>query len=113
MNDTDQLFDALADKTRRAAVQALMARPLASSELALALEVTPQALSRHLRVLRNAGLVSIEGTEDDARRRIYHIEHKALQPLRTWLEEVEQMWNEQLNSFKQFAESQSTETPPK
>jgi len=105
MNDIDQLFDALADKTRRAAVQALMASPLASSELALALQVTPQALSRHLRVLRNAGLVTIEGTEDDARRRIYHIEHNALVPLRNWLDEAEKMWNEQLSAFKNFAEN--------
>lgn len=112
MNDTDELFVALADKTRRAAVQVLMAGPLASGELAQALSVSPQALSRHLRVLRNAGLVAIEGTNEDARRRIYHIDRKALEPLRTWLDEIEQMWNQQLGAFKDFAENPSTESPP-
>lgn len=106
VNEAAQLFDALSDKTRRAAVHALLTRPHGSGELARALSVSPQALTRHLRVLRKAGLVVIEGVEDDARQRIYHFDQRAFAPLRNWLDEAEQMWSEQLGAFKEFAEGQ-------
>jgi DNA-binding transcriptional ArsR family regulator len=105
VSETDRLFEAMADGTRRAAIEALIAAPCASGDLARRLAVSPQALSRHLRVLRRAGLVSTGGEADDARRRIYRIEPHALSPLRDWLDRAEAMWGAQLAAFKAFAEN--------
>jgi DNA-binding transcriptional ArsR family regulator len=54
--------------------------------------MTPQALSRHLRVLRKAGLVSEEGIEADARVRVYSVHAAAFHPLQQWLAQVEELW---------------------
>lgn len=104
LSTVDRLFDALSDETRRAAVVALMARPHTSSELARSLAVTPQALTRHLRVLRQSGLARVEGDDRDARLRIYRIDAAALSPLRQWLEEADRLWTTQLAAFRDYAE---------
>ena len=105
MTASDALFEVLADPTRRAAVAALIERPLGSTELAHTLRVTPQALTRHLRLLRKAGLARVDGDKADARRRIYRIDPNALDPLRDWLADAERMWSRQLAAFKAHAES--------
>ena len=51
--------------------------------------MSPQALSRHLRVLRRAGLVSEHGIESDARVRIYSVHAAAFQPVQDWMAQVE------------------------
>ena len=95
LSAVDRLFDALSDETRRAAVMALMAHPHTSSELARSLAVTPQALTRHLRVLRQSGLARVEGDDSDARLRIYRIDAAALSPFRQWLDEADRLWSTQ------------------
>lgn len=106
MTDADGLLDLLADKTRRAAVGALLKRPYSSGELAKKLAVSPQALSRHLRKLRQSGLVRIEGDEADARLRIYRVAPARLNPLRDWFEQAGKLWTEQLDAFRAFAEDE-------
>ena len=105
MSGVGPLFDALADPTRRAAVAALMTRPHSSGDLARALDVSPQALTRHLRILRRAGLARVDGDDGDARRRIYRIDTAALDPLKQWLAEADRMWSAQLGSFRDYAEA--------
>ena len=63
---------ALADETRQSVVDFLSNEPRRASDIAAALGLTPQAMSRHLRVLRRGGLIREEGIEDDARVRVYH-----------------------------------------
>lgn len=104
MSDLDQTMAALADPTRRAVVVLLSQRPWRSSELAAELEVTRPAMSRHLRVLRKARLVSEESLEDDARARVYHLERKSLTGMHRWLEEVEAFSDDQLEAFSAHAE---------
>ncbi|MCW5637185.1 MAG: transcriptional regulator, partial [Rubrivivax sp.] len=99
----DQAFAALADPTRRAIVRALVQRPHRAGELAASLHASAPALSRHLRVLREAGLVFDGTIADDARVRLYELVPAALRPLRRWLDELEATWDEQLASFKAFA----------
>lgn len=106
MNPADALFDAMADPTRRAAVAALIHTPLPSGDLARQLGITPQALTRHLRVLRRAGLVHIQSDATDARLRIYRIAPDAFTPLRTWLAEAERLWATQLAAFAAYAQDQ-------
>ncbi len=78
-------FGALSDATRREMIRLLLQKPRRAGELAQCVEMSPQALSRHLRVLRKAGLVSEHGIENDARVRIYSVEATALQPVQHWM----------------------------
>jgi DNA-binding transcriptional ArsR family regulator len=100
----DAAFNALADPTRREVVKALLRQPRRAGELAAIVSMSPPALSRHLRVLRRSGVVVEQGVEHDARVRIYSLSPSAFEPLRTWLDEVEDLWHEQLRSFKTHAE---------
>ena len=103
--DVDATFAALADSTRRNIVRTLLYKPLRAGELAEAVEISPQALSRHLRVLRKVGLVVEQGLEKDARVRIYSVRMVALQPVQEWLWHLGNLWQQQLESFKGYAES--------
>jgi DNA-binding transcriptional ArsR family regulator len=103
--DVDATFAALADSTRRNIVRVLLYKPLRAGELAEAVEISPQALSRHLRVLRKIGLVVERGLEKDARVRIYSARLVALEPVQEWLSALGNLWQQQLESFKGYAES--------
>lgn len=100
----DETLAALAEPTRRAVVDLLTQRPLRSSELADALSLSRPAMSRHLRVLRRAGLVTETSLDDDARAKVYRLRPESLSPLRKWLDEVEAFWGAQLASFVEHAE---------
>ena len=104
MSDLDAIFAALADPTRRAVVDLLRHEPLRAGELAAALEVSPPAMSRHLRVLRESGLIDEERVAGDARARLQHLLPEPFDELRSWIEEVEQLWTGQLDAFKAHAE---------
>jgi DNA-binding transcriptional ArsR family regulator len=98
-------FGALSDASRREMIRLLLQKPRRAGELAERLDMSPQALSRHLRVLRKAGLVSERGIENDARVRIYSVHAPAFQPAQHWIAQVEDLWRRQLQAFKTFAES--------
>lgn len=100
----DATFDALSDATRRDIVRALMHKPRRAGELADLVSMSPQALSRHLRLMRKAGLLLEAGIESDARVRLYRIHPEAFVPVQSWLAEVEDGWRRQLQAFKSFAE---------
>jgi DNA-binding transcriptional ArsR family regulator len=101
----DRTLAALADPTRRRAVDLLRQRPRRPGELAEALRVSPPVISRHLRVLRNVGLVEEErGDPRDSRLRLYRLRREPFDDLRTWLDRVEAFWTEQLGAFKAHAE---------
>lgn len=100
----DAAFSALADSTRRALIRELLREPLRAGTLAERVNMSPPALSRHLRVLREAALIVEEGVEHDARVRIYRVNLEAFAPVRRWLDEVEAHWHEQLAAFKAYAE---------
>jgi DNA-binding transcriptional ArsR family regulator len=92
MTYTDSIA-ALADPTRRAIFEALARGPMAVGNLAETLPVSRPAVSQHLRVLGDAGLVMVraEGT-----RRIYAVRPEGLAELRSWLD---RFWNAALASF--------------
>jgi DNA-binding transcriptional ArsR family regulator len=105
MNALDRTLSALADSTRRGVVDLLRRRPRRAGELARELAMSQPAMSRHLRVLRKAGLIE-EGdeVEDDARVRVYRLRKKPFSALRQWTEDVEAFWGEQLDAFKEHVE---------
>ena len=95
----DDAFAALADPARRRAVELLAQRPQCAGELAGALRLSPSATSKHLRVLRDRGLVTEAHPAHDARVRIYSLRSAAMADLRTWLDAAERGWSEQLAGF--------------
>jgi DNA-binding transcriptional ArsR family regulator len=103
-DDVETVLLALADPTRRRVVELLGAGPRRSSELAAAVGMPRTALSRHLKVLRSSGLVSVETVADDARGRIYSLDAEQLVAVRAWLDQVSASWTEQLGRFKAHAE---------
>ena len=91
-------LQALGDPTRRAIFECLARRPLAVTDLASALPVSRPAVSQHLRVLRNAGLVIMR---QDGTRHVYQVDPKGVEVMRQYLD---RMWDKSLVSFKAFAE---------
>lgn len=100
----DDTFIALSDPTRRGVIKLLRDGPLRAGELADALDMNKPAMTRHLRVLRESGLVHEEGLAQDARVRVYRLRRAPFDALRGWLEEIEESWALQLDSFKRHAE---------
>lgn len=94
-------FAALADPTRREIFERIARRPAAVGEIASTLPVSRPAVSQHLKVLKDAGLVMdrAEGT-----RRVYEIDPKGLGALRAWLD---QFWGEALDTFKAEVEREA------
>ena len=101
----DRTLAALADPHRRAAVDLLRQRPRAAGDLARELGLSPPAMSRHLRTLREGGLVEESHPQFDARVRVYALRPQPMIDLIRWLEETERMWSEQLAAFKAHLES--------
>ena len=100
----DRTLAALADPHRRRAIGLLAERPRAAGELARALDLTAPAMSRHLKALRESGLVEESHPEFDARVRIYALRPEPMEQLKKWLEEAERLWAEQLAAFKAYVE---------
>ena len=100
----DRTLAALADPHRRRTVDLLRERPRRAGELARALDLPAPIMSRHLRTLRESGLVEETHPPFDARVRIYALRPGPMADLKAWLEETERMWAEQLVSFKAHVE---------
>jgi DNA-binding transcriptional ArsR family regulator len=98
MSGVDRTLLALADPTRRGVVDLLRKKPRRAGELAAALEVSPPALSRHLRLLRSEGLVEEERQGEDARVRVYRLRPEPFRGLRRWLDDVERYCAGQLQA---------------
>ncbi|MEZ4403308.1 MAG: metalloregulator ArsR/SmtB family transcription factor [Kofleriaceae bacterium] len=111
MTTLDDTLAALADPTRRAVIDTLRRGPRRAGELAAHLGVSAPALSRHLRVLRRAGVVTDDAVADDARVRVYRLEPQPFADVRGWLDEVEAFWVDQLAAFKAHAERTAAPAP--
>jgi len=105
----DRTFVALGDATRLKVVGLLRKSPLRSGEIAAALGETRPTMSRHLRILRKAGLVEEDTTEEDARTRVYRLKPKPFADMRSWLDDVEAFWGVQLDVFKAHVEAKHGE----
>lgn len=102
----DAVLAALADPARRRAVELLNEAPRRAGELAELLQLPPPAMSRHLRTLKQSGLVTETHPDNDARVRIYSLKSARLNELKSWLASAEAGWATQLAAFKSKVESQ-------
>jgi DNA-binding transcriptional ArsR family regulator len=96
---------ALADPTRREIFERLARAPSAVGELASELPVSRPAVSQHLKVLKEAGLVI---HRDEGTRNVYEIDPNGLGALRAWLD---QFWAEALDAFKAEVEKDDPNNP--
>ena len=100
----DRVFNALADPTRRSVVELLGSRPRRAGELAAATQTSPPTMSRHLRVLLDAGIATDERPKEDARARVFRLRPESMQAVNDWLEQLQKEWDAQLRSFKRHVE---------
>ncbi|HKX74637.1 MAG TPA: metalloregulator ArsR/SmtB family transcription factor [Acidimicrobiia bacterium] len=98
-----ETLTALADPHRRRAVEMLAQGPSSAGELAANLGLSPAALTRHLRVLRAAGLVDLRLDPADTRRHIYHVLPDPIEELSDWSRQVTNFWQVQLASLTELA----------
>jgi DNA-binding transcriptional ArsR family regulator len=101
----DATLAALADPQRRRTVELLRERPRPAGELARSLGLPAPAMSRHLRTLKECGLLEDSHPTFDARVRVYALRTEPMIELARWLEETERMWSEQLAAFKEHLEN--------
>lgn len=92
----DAVLHALADGSRRTVLEILRDHPATAGELAEALPIARPGVSRHLRVLREAGLVDVR---QEAQRRIYSLRPEALVEVDDWLEDYRALWQSRLDAL--------------
>lgn len=96
----DRTLAALADPYRRRVVELLRERPHRAGELASVVRIAFPLMSRHLRTLRESGLIEEDRDEFDSRVRIYRLRPEPMVELQRWLEETEVLWSRQLLALK-------------
>ena len=104
-NASNDEWSILGDRTRRAIVECLAARPRAVGELAEELPVTRPAVSQHLKVLKDAGLVTEQAA---GTRRIYRLNPVGVAALR---DQLDTFWNRALSGYADIAEEPTKEEP--
>jgi DNA-binding transcriptional ArsR family regulator len=92
----DAVMHALADDSRRTVLDLLRRHPATAGELADALPIARPGVSRHLRVLREAGLVDVR---QEAQRRIYTLRPQALVEVDEWLDDYRALWQNRLDAL--------------
>jgi DNA-binding transcriptional ArsR family regulator len=100
MADEARVLDALGDPTRRAVLELLRGGERSVRELTDATAVSQPAVSQHLRVLRDAGLVTVR---PEGARRLYRVDLDGLTGLRAW---VDRFWDDALAAFVAHAEGE-------
>ena len=92
-------FTALADPTRRQIIETLALGESSFGELANSFKMSRPAVSQHLKVLRDAGIVSARA---DAQRRIYRLTDQGLDDIEAWLGRVREFWNQRLDRLEKL-----------
>ncbi|MBB6625793.1 winged helix-turn-helix transcriptional regulator [Nocardioides sp. KIGAM211] len=92
----DAILHALADGSRRTVLEMLREGPATAGDLAEALPIARPGVSRHLRVLREAGLVDVR---QEAQRRIYSLRPQPLAEVDDWLGEYRALWQHRLDAL--------------
>ena len=99
-------WSVLADPHRRAMLELLLERPRPVGELVERLGISQPGTSKHLKVLREAGLVQVRA---EANRRVYALEPGPLNELDVWLAPYRRLWNERLDALGRHLDRTATE----
>jgi DNA-binding transcriptional ArsR family regulator len=109
-SQTDAVFRAIADPTRREILTILRERQLTVGELAANFKTSRPAISKHLRLLRNAGLVV---SYKAGAASICELNPKPLKTVNTWLEDYRQLWSQSLHNLKRYVEQPANQKKDK
>ncbi len=105
MNNLDATFSALADPTRRAILARLASSEATVGELSRPFDITPPAISRHLRVLEHAQLIK---RERRGQHQVCRLEAQGLADANAWLERYRQFWTDAFEQLDQHLKSKGT-----
>lgn len=105
-----QVFAAIADPTRRAILDAIRGRERSAGEIAALFPVSRPAISKHLRVLRGAGLVRERRV---AQSRLYSLDPAPLREVERWLDHYKVFWGARLHDLKRVVEQEQRHSPPR
>jgi DNA-binding transcriptional ArsR family regulator len=103
-SETDRLFAALANPTRRDVLDLLLAGPRPVQEIAEHFDMARPSVSEHLKVLLDAGLVT---ETRSGRHRVYAVTPEPLRELQTWLRPYERFWRTRLTGLRQFLDAEA------
>ena len=99
---TAAAFEVLAEPTRRRILDDVRDHERSVGELVKRLKLSQPGVSKHLRVLREAGLVAVR---KDAQRRLYRVRPEPLAEVDAWLEPYRKLWNERFDALERHLES--------
>ena len=99
---TSDVFNAVAEARRREILTLLVVNELAVGDIVVALQADQPSVSKHLRVLREVGLVHVRR---NGRHKLYRTNALAIRPLHEWASTFERYWSHQLNRVKERAEA--------
>ena len=105
---TSDAFNAVAEPRRRAILDYLAVQEHPVEDIVTALDLEQPSVSKHLRVLRDVGLVHVRR---HGRRMIYRTNAEAIRPLHEWTSTFERFWGNQLNRIKERAERSDQPAP--
>lgn len=98
---TSDAFNAIAEPRRREILMLLIAREMPVGDLVVAMRLDQPSVSKHLRVLRDTGLVRVRR---NGRHKMYRTHAEGIRPLFEWAQYFERYWSHQLNRVKEHAE---------
>ncbi len=93
------VFQAIADPTRRQIIELIAGKPMNLNAIADNFDISRPAISQHIKILSECGLVQVETI---GRERFCKIQPANLVPAFMWLEQYQQLWEDKLNSFGQY-----------
>ena len=101
IDGVNDAFAALADPNRFRIVELLRAGPRAVNDIGVSLRLNQPQVSKHLRVLKEAGLVDVEAR---AQQRLYELRPESLRQLHEWLERYRQLWDARFDEMDELVE---------
>jgi DNA-binding transcriptional ArsR family regulator len=96
---TSDAFNAVAEPRRRQILDLLARGERSVNDVAKSLRLKQPQVSKHLRVLREVGLVTVRG---DGQQRLYKLNAAALKPVHDWVKAFEQFWNESFDRLDEY-----------
>lgn len=106
---TSDAFNAIAEPQRRRILAMLKEHELPVAEVARELGITQPGASKHLRVLREVGLVSVRGA---GQQRLYRLDARGLQPVHEWIGGFEEYWNQSFDRLNAYVKELQRENEP-
>jgi len=110
ITSVDSVFDILAEPNRRAILNLLASSEQTVGEIERRLQMTQPTVSKHLRVLREAGFVECTV---DAQRRVYRLKPEPFQEVEAWLAPFRQVWSAHLDALERHLDRMAASTPTK